>query len=234
MRISRLDPDDPAGKKRRHFEISIDSPFTVLDCRATQANTALPEYSVPERLTYHQQARCGCPDADILTTNPSPSSSTGSIPTVEFNGHLANMDGSSISLPPVAHVQQHHTMCPQPVQRPIHLLRYPSYNPPAFDADEPPPPMPTPPPQYDLVVGTPSVDGLADYFARLAHYDYDSESGDEDTGAPSRLTERTGRVNVPHPRTPGGRVVPSRSLEIQRPPIPTTLHMAGALQQRRS
>jgi hypothetical protein len=46
------------------------------------------------------------------------------------------------------------------------MLRAPSFNPPAFDADEPPPPIATPPPLYDNVVGTPSVDGLADYFAR--------------------------------------------------------------------
>lgn len=236
MRISRLDPEDPSGKRRRHFEISIDSPFTVLDCRATQANTSLPEYSGAERPIYHQHARCGCPDADILATNPSPASSTGSLPSVEPSPNPSNIDGlaiSGITMPPVAHVQYRAAAGSQPVQRPIHLMRVPSYNPPAFDADEPPPPMPTPPPQYDHVVGTPSVDGLADYFARLAHYDGDSDSGDEGLSTSSRLTERTGRVNVPHPRTPGGRLMPSRSLEIQRPPIPDALHMAGALQQRR-
>ncbi|KAK5627561.1 hypothetical protein RRF57_003277 [Xylaria bambusicola] len=224
MRISRLDPDDPAGKKRRHFEISIDSPFTVLDCRATQANTALPEYSGSERPIYHQQTSCGCPDAEVLTTNPSPASSTGTIPSIEAN--------SSITLPPAAHVQQHPAASSQPVQRPMHLIRQPSHNPPAFDADDPPPPLLTPPPQYDLVVGTPSVDGLADYFARLADYDGDSDSEDEDMNTRSRLTERTGRVNVPHP-TPSGRAVGSRSLEIRRPPVPDALHITGALQQRR-
>ncbi|KAI1503360.1 hypothetical protein F5X99DRAFT_407186 [Biscogniauxia marginata] len=250
MRISRLDPDDPAGKRRRHFEISIDSPFTVLDCRATQANTALPEYSGSEQPMYRQQARCGCPDADILTTSPSPASSTGTIPSVE-PGPTAppGIESPGITAPPAAHVQEHHVVGAQTVQRhgrtnsaprPMHLLRHPSFNPPAFDEDEPPPPMPTPPPQYDAVVGTPSVDGLADYFARLADYDdVDSDSGEEEEdvnlGTPSRLTERSGRVNVPHPRTPGGRVVPSRSLEIQRPAIPPmTLTLAGALQQRRS
>ncbi|KAJ8122511.1 hypothetical protein ONZ43_g1314 [Nemania bipapillata] len=99
MRISRLDPDDPAGKKRRHFEISIDSPFTVLDCRATRANTALPEYSGSERPIYHQQARCGCPDAEILATNPSPASSTGSIPSAEPSPGLSGM---GIARPPAA------------------------------------------------------------------------------------------------------------------------------------
>ncbi|TGJ82009.1 hypothetical protein E0Z10_g6749 [Xylaria hypoxylon] len=233
MRISRLDPEDPAGKKRRHFEISIDSPFTVLDCRATQANTALPEYSGSERPIYHQQASCGCPDADILATNPNPASSTGSIPSVESTTNPRSNEGLSITLPPAAHIQQHPAAGSQPVQRPMHLIRYPSHNPPAFDDDDPPPASLTPPPQYDLVVGTPSVDGLADYFARLANYDGDSDSGDEDVNMRSRLTERTGRVNVPHPRTPGGRLVPSRSLEIQRPPILDTLRIAGALQQRR-
>ncbi|KAI0199903.1 hypothetical protein F4808DRAFT_430724 [Astrocystis sublimbata] len=233
MRISRLDPDDPAGKKRRHFEISIDSPFTVLDCRATQANTALPEYSGSERPIYHQQSRCGCPDAEVLATNPSPTSSTGSIPSAEANASMTSIPGSGITRPPAAHLQQHPAAGAQPVQRPMHLLRLPSHNPPAFDDDCPPPPMMTPPPQYDLVVGTPSVDGLADYFARLADYDGDSDSGDEEeVQVRNRLTERTGRVNVPHPRTPGGRLLPSRSLEIQRPTLPD-LQMAGALQRRR-
>ncbi|KAI2470460.1 hypothetical protein F4781DRAFT_173594 [Annulohypoxylon bovei var. microspora] len=237
MRISRLDPEDPAGKRRRHFEISIDSPFTVLDCRATQANTALPEYSGADRPTYHQQSSCGCPDAEILATNPSPASSTGTIPSVDPAA------SHGIAPPPAAHIQQHPAAGSQPPQRqpytpvaprPMHLLRHPSFNPPAFDEDDPPPPMPTPPPQYDVVVGTPSVDGLADYFARLANYDDgDSDSGDEDVGTPSRLTERSGRVNVPHPRTPGGRLVPSRSLEIQRPPAPTALGISGDLSERR-
>ena len=236
MRISRLDPEDPAGKRRRHFEISIDSPFTVLNCRATHANTALPEYSGADQPSYRQHSSCGCPDAEIIATNPSPASSTGTIPHVE-----PAFDVTGITPPPAAHVQQHPAAAAQTVQRstvqpprPIHLLRYPSFNPPAFDADDPPPPMPTPPPQYDVVVGTPSVDGLADYFARLADYEVDSDT-DEDAGSLSRLTERSGRVNVPHPRTPGGRAVSSRSLEIQRPiPVPMTLNITGPIQQRRS
>jgi hypothetical protein len=117
--------------------------------------------------------------------------------------------------------------------RPIHLLRVPSFNPPAFDDDTAPPPPPpelvalnpeaanapimTPPPQYDVVVGTPSVDGLADYFTRLAHYDvgHEEDSGSDLDDGPLRILDRTGRVNVAHPRTPGGRM-PSRSMEISR------------------
>jgi len=117
--------------------------------------------------------------------------------------------------------------------RPIHLLRAPSFNPPSFDEDTAPPPMlvdsgsnpsgapaTTPPPTYDTVVGTPSVDGLADYFARLADYGLEDndDSGSDGDETPPRILERSGRVNVAHPRTPGGRM-PSRSLELSRPPI---------------
>ncbi|KAF7522015.1 hypothetical protein G7054_g12278 [Neopestalotiopsis clavispora] len=231
MRISRLDPEDPAGKRRRHFEISIDSPFTVLNCRATQANTSLPEYSGLDQPMYRQQATCGCPDATILATNPSPASSTGTIPSVEPTPLSAEI--SPLPPPPAAHIgTQAQAGGAQPVQRPIHLMRYPSFNPPAFDDDEAPPPLPTPPPQYDHVVGTPSVDGLADYFARLADYDDgDSDSADEELATPSRIMSG-GRVNVANPRTPGGRMVPSRSLDLARPSM-MNLHMAGALNERR-
>lgn len=122
--------------------------------------------------------------------------------------------------------------------RPIHLLRVPSFQPPAFDEDTAPPPAPmlvatarpeaaaaalmTPPPQYDVVVGTPSVDGLADYFARLADYGYlnedDNDSGSDSDERPPRILDRSGRVNVCNPRTPGSRM-PSRSFEINRPAI---------------
>lgn len=311
MRISRLDPDDPAGKRRRHFEISIDSPFTVLNCRATQANTSLPQYcrggTSPEQ---RQQTSCGCPDARVF--DRSPSSSTAQLALVEQDAAAASPNASRIGLdsvssaalphrPQAAHVHLQpgsriSTPLPLPLQsdarglssefdrdRPIHLLRHPSFNPPAFDADDPPPPLPadimTPPPNYDLIVGTPSVDGLADYFSRLADYegpgraisrpgsvpmtfdepdplssgtegiptggsistpdidpfaasaglagddDESSESGEEDPARP----HRRGRVNVVNPRTPGGRLVPSRSLEIERPVM--RLDMAGVVRR---
>ncbi|EQK99148.1 arrestin domain containing protein [Ophiocordyceps sinensis CO18] len=113
--------------------------------------------------------------------------------------------------------------------RPIHLLRAPSFDPPAFYADTAPPPaivventdavmMPailTPPPQYDSVVGTPSVDGLADYFSRLADHGFpdDQDSNSESEELPSGILHRTGRVSVSHPRAPGARM-PSRSMEL--------------------
>lgn len=246
MRISRLDPDDPSGTKRRHFEISIDSPFTVLDCRATKANTYLPSYTGPAQQPDIFHSSCGCPDAHVVA-DQSPAASTIALETAEGEPNVAEILPAA---PRAAHIHQpaHEPTssntsptrtpsepAPQHNPRPIHLLRVPSFNPPSFEDDTAPPPMlvgdgsdasspaMTPPPTYDTVVGTPSVDGLADYFARLADYgldDNDSSSDGDET--PPRILDRSGRVNVVHPRTPGGRM-PSRSLEITRPPMNLSL-----------
>lgn len=226
MRISRLDSEDPTGTKRRHFEISIDSPFTVLNCRATHANTNLPAYGADSRgATY--QCSCGCPDAFTVPTDASPSSSTGTLPSVN-----ATSTENLPAPPQAAHLAG--AVGGQQEPRPIHLLRVPSFNPPAFEDDVAPPsaaelvaPPPvedvmTPPPQYDMVVGTPSVDGMADYFVRLANAGFEGPDDDSDTDpddSPPRILDRSGRVNVANPRTPGGRRMPSRSLEISRPAI---------------
>lgn len=292
MRISRLDPEDPAGKRRRHFEISIDSPFTVLNCRATQANTALPQYgdtSTDCRL----QSSCGCPDAEIHGSSLTPENSSGSLlentalPVPPQAAHLhtsaqgitgnsnsavrtsadaGNRAGNSTptTANPLQRVREQETAA-----RPIHLMRYPSFDPPPFDAENPPPPMATPPPQYDIVVGTPSVDGLADYFQRLSRYDHpeleqvagnyfasganggtsqgdahdaqDDDDGDDtevesdsdsaDERGPARTVSRAGTVNVANPRTPGGRLVPSRSFEIERPTSSFRLDMTGVMRR---
>ena len=258
MRVSRLDPDDPAKKRRRHFEISIDSPFTVLNCRATQANMTLPQYSGADVPAFRQQSSCGCPDAEVLATNPSPASSTGTLPLADPDPvtptglpappqaahlHVVNRSSGtprphSIAVPPSANPLQRvrdfdHFQSP----RPIHLIRVPSFDPPAFNADVPPPMagIATPPPNYDTIIGTPSVDGLADYFARLADYDDPPRAGgDDDTDSgddtvPTRISSRTGRVNVANPRPPGGRLVPSRSMDIERP----VMHLSMASVARR-
>lgn len=250
MRISRIDPDDPTGTKRRHFEISIDSPFTVLNCRATQANTNLPAYTGSLNPSQMYQSSCGCPDAHTVRAGVSPSSSTGTLPVVDRSS-----DSNLPSMPQAAHLangmanpaSESQSSLPQSGDthepRPIHLMRAPSFNPPAFEEDSAPPPLEpilvgddltsqTPPPQYDVVIGTPSVDGMADYFSRLADYGFedgqDSGSDESEATTPPRILNRTGRVNVAHPRTPGGRM-PSRSMELSRP-VPE-MHM-GALPTR--
>ena len=206
MRLSKPDVVDPT--KRRHFEISIDSPFHILSCRATQANTALPAYTSPESaqlLTEHYE--CGCPGASRRRNSPS-----SLVPQVN-DGRGANDPSTSTEsiesqpLPPSAGLAR-----PQPAHvhdpnsgpsRPVHLLRIPSFNPPAFEADEPPPPLMTPPPQYNTVVNGDPRSGLADYFARLADA---AEDDDDDYFA--------ARARMEIPLTPGGRV--NRSMDERR------------------
>jgi hypothetical protein len=207
MRISRVDHEDPEGKKRRHFEISIDSPFTILNCRATRDNLMLPQYSDLNALSLGQQHVCGCPNAVATATMASESAAQATTPDIvdETREGPETFIPPHLARPPLAHLSGAGS------QRPLHMLRQPSYNPPAFDADMPPPPLPTPPPLYDQVIGTPSHDGLADYFARLGEtYDEDSYTDDEDA---NRASMR-GRVNVANPRTPGGRI--ARSMDIDR------------------
>ncbi|KAG7404577.1 putative arrestin-related trafficking adapter [Fusarium oxysporum f. sp. raphani] len=170
MGINRLDPDDATGTKHRDLEISIDSPFTVLNCRAAQVNTNLPAYSGADFHGTTYQFTCGCPGAFMVPADVPPSSFIGTLPGVD-----ASIEGLSAS-PQVAHLANSVTVQQEP--RPIRLLQVPSFDPPVFEDEASPPPaaaieapnegIRTPPPQYDVVVGTPSVDGLADYFARLA------------------------------------------------------------------
>ncbi|KAI9667565.1 MAG: hypothetical protein M1821_000381 [Bathelium mastoideum] len=197
MRLSKPDQNDPS--RRRHFEISIDSPFHILSCRATQANTALPAYSSPELVTNGSQLfECGCPGAAPRQKSP-----TSYLPTLNALNGARQRSQENMQSPGLAQPQQAHLGGPSThsVQRPIHLLRIPSFNPPAFDEEEPPPPLVTPPPQYDSIASPTS--GLADYFSRLS----DAYDDDGDEIRPTRS-----RVEVP--LTPGARV--ARSMDIPR------------------
>ena len=224
MRLSK--PDDTESGKRRHFEISIDSPFHILSCKASQANTALPAYSSPETADQNTTLlECGCPGAPVRRISPNQlptlsalnesrresasEGSTNNSSSTTLNSHSQSSAGSqeshvgpmpNLQRPQLAHI---HTNTPS-IQRPIHMLRAPSFNPPAFEAELPPPPLVTPPPQYNDIASPNS--GLADYFTRLAETYDEEESEDEGGGS------RRGRVNVP--LTPGSRV--NRSMELQR------------------
>lgn len=210
MRLSRPDENDSA--KRRHFEISIDSPFNILSCRATQANISLPAYDAGGTApTPADEFECGCPGAALRRRNTPPVSQNRvpQINTQVGNGPGAGVqrswtnDSGGLAMPSQAHMANDSNTA-QP--RPMHLLRAPSFNPPAFDEDEPPPPLVTPPPLYDNIVPGDSNTALADYFARLA-----DETSDED--------DRLDRSRVDYPLTPGGRL--NRSMDIPRtwPPL---------------
>lgn len=212
MRLSKPDANDPS--KRRHFEISIDSPFHILSCRATQANISLPAYTSPMATPMSANLfECGCPGAARRRNSPPNfvpglhGMSTGSRTNPEDNRPTTpTIMSPGLARPPTIHAANHigHNRM-QSVERPIHLLRAPSFNPPAFEEEEPPPPLITPPPQYNDIASP--TNGLSDYFARLSDA-YDSDSGDE--------SHRSGRVNVP--LTPGGRV--NRSMDLGRSWVP--------------
>lgn len=104
-----------------------------------------------------------------------------------------------LARPPQAHLA--HESSERDVPRPMHLLRAPSYAPPAFEDVPPPPPLVTPPPEYTTIVGNNDREEvLEDYFSRLSFYE---EQDDE---------RSSGRVDVP--LTPGGRV--NRSMDVPR------------------
>ncbi|OAL27473.1 hypothetical protein AYO20_09756 [Fonsecaea nubica] len=206
MRLSR--PDENDSTKRRHFEISIDSPFNILSCRATQANISLPAYSAGGGMpSSTDEFECGCPGAAIRRRNTPPisqsriqsvnNSTDFGAPAPGVSRSWTN-DTGGLTMPTQAHVHNDPNVGQS---RPIHLLRSPSFNPPAFDEDEPPPPLVTPPPLYDNIIPGDSTSALADYFARLA-----DETADED--------DRLDRSRVDYPLTPGGRV--NRSMDIPR------------------
>ncbi|KAF1948696.1 hypothetical protein CC80DRAFT_299330 [Byssothecium circinans] len=207
MRLSKPDRDDPT--KRRHFEISIDSPFHILSCQATQANTALPAYSSPDPdPTMARMPECGCPGAPTRRVSP-----TSFVPTLSsFRSRNNSASDPSPTSPGLARPQAAHIGGPADaqVQRPMHLLRAPSFNPPPFEEEEPPPPLETPPPLYESIASP--TNGLADYFARLSAYDDDSDHESETSSSNDR-----GRVEIP--LTPGSRVH-SRSLDERRTWLP--------------
>ncbi|EAW07642.1 arrestin family protein [Aspergillus clavatus NRRL 1] len=202
LRLSRLDERDPG--KRRHFEISIDSPFHLLSCKATQANIFLPAYTSPnsDPVPPAQEYECGCPGAALISRNNSSSQLIASDredpPAVSRS--FTNGSGG-LARPPQVHLA--HEASNDRVPRPMHLLRTPSFAPPPFEDVPPPPPLITPPPEYNSIVGDNDRETvLQDYFSRLSFYE---EHEDED--------ER-GRGRVDVPLTPGGRV--NRSMDVPR------------------
>lgn len=208
MRLSKPDQNDPS--KRRHFEISIDSPFHILSCRATQANISLPAYTSPESgINGTHLYDCGCPGAARKRNSPvvypainGANAANSNVPSPQ----PAPLTRPNLPRPPTAHLNGAAPANSRP-QRPMHMLRAPSFNPPAFEDEAPPPALITPPPQYDDIASPTS--GLADYFARLSDtYDEEEDSGDE--------SHRGGRVNIP--LTPGGRV--HRSMDLGRGWVP--------------
>lgn len=211
MRLSK--PDEKEPSKRRHFEISIDSPFHILSCKATQGNIFLPAYSDPSSdfVIPQDEHSCGCPGAPI--SKRSASNSGVNLPSLTDNNDTGNSNATGpirglprsftsgsggLSRPEQAHIAHEPS---ERDARPMHLIRAPSFAPPSFEELEPPPPLITPPPEYATIVGNSDRETvLTDYFNRLSYF----EEQDDERGL--------GRVDVP--LTPGGRV--HRSMDVPR------------------
>lgn len=211
LRLSKLDEKDSG--KRRHFEISIDSPFHLLSCKATQGNIYLPAYTSPnsDPVPQAQEYECGCPGAPLVNKahptglvlatdqDTNPSSSTGNAEQGIPRSFTSGSGG--LALPPQAHLANDDSNNGR-APRPMHLLRAPSYAPPPFEDVPPPPPLVTPPPDYTSIVGDNDRQAVfEDYFQRLSFHD---EHDEDERGR--------GRVDVP--LTPGGRV--NRSMDVPR------------------
>ncbi|KAI9042002.1 arrestin family protein [Aspergillus affinis] len=210
LRLSKPDERDP--NKRRHFEISIDSPFHLLSCKATQANIYLPAYTSPnsDPVPQAQEYECGCPGAPVVSRQSSsslarPSEDPEEPPTGRAVSRSFTSGSGGLARPPQAHLaheSDERRPEPEPAPRPMHLLRAPSFAPPAFEDLPPPPPLVTPPPEYTTIVGDNDRETiLEDYFSRLSTYE---DSADDERGR--------GRVDVP--LTPGGRI--NRSMDVPR------------------
>ncbi|KAG2732875.1 hypothetical protein G9P44_003865 [Scheffersomyces stipitis] len=201
LRISKQDESKP--DKRKHYEISIDSPLRVLSPLAAHGNTLLPAYddfvpgtTNPRFPTYSNNTpplspgvtpvdnTTGSPgffsvfnkgggsgtstslDA-VMSSSPPQASLLRSITSSNNNDepierdadmHLeanlyspvANESSTKLSSPQaVPHPGTFNSPLNSPVQRPIHLLRRPSTNPPPFEADSPPPTFENLPPTYE-------------------------------------------------------------------------------------
>lgn len=199
MRLSK--PGQPNSNKRRHFEISIDSPLHILSCQVTQANITLPAYT---------SASGYASTSGAIGSSSASQSRSGTNPT-----HASERDGPppTNQHPSLAFPSAAQTTTRNNVPRPMHFLRHPSFNPPAFDAEMPPPPLLSPPPEYDSIVS--AGEGLADYFSRLANAGGNADA-DENDRAGGEVPCSPGRVNIP--LTPGGRV--NRSMDEPRTWLP--------------
>jgi hypothetical protein len=188
LRISPLGPDHRNGKTSQSFETAINLPFTLLNCRATQANINLPAYSdgICQFPTY--QTTCGCPDALNVPTKCSPRSVMGTLPGVDLTSRdLSLLQGAEQCTNDQQSARPSTEIAgANDPDRPIHhLLQVPNLNRATFNNNIAQPParqlvqeifesgVMSPPPHYDDIVGGANVDGLADYFSRLAHYGFD-------------------------------------------------------------
>jgi hypothetical protein len=133
-------------------------------------------------------------------SNPSPPDPNSHVPTpTDFSGVTLQRPAAAHLFGDISPSNDNRDSAYAP--RPMHIIRAPSYNPPAFDDEQPPPPLETPPPQYDSIASP--TTGLADYFARLsdAYSTPETETilSDEDDGIPTPTQRRSMVVDASGP-----------------------------------
>ncbi|CEP64165.1 Aly2p LALA0_S10e03906g [Lachancea lanzarotensis] len=203
LRLSRL-----VDGKRKHYEISIDSPIHVLNKLCSHANTLLPSYDTHVLIPGTDCSKFGdlnvnvyhvsnlyfpkeVLNSPILSPEVQPLEERGafsprsltpvrhgssgfSLHQKKSDEHQKTVDDFLLNSPELkSNVYQPGNLKPEllspqaiplspitsPLTRPIHMLRNPSFEPPAFDANLPPPPQfshkdpysdaPMDPPTYD-------------------------------------------------------------------------------------
>ncbi|KAH7205050.1 hypothetical protein BKA60DRAFT_656174, partial [Fusarium oxysporum] len=155
LHISRLDANDPTGKKRIYRDTITYLPVALLNCRANQANMSLPSYSDEtfSSLSYHKS--CGCPDALTIPIEKPPCHSIEGLAACHLvdDGHNAHPTANS--------------------WQPTEVSGDHTFDLSSSDNDVTPPSVPALindelPPHYDDIVGGTGLNGLEDYFSHLA------------------------------------------------------------------
>lgn len=163
MHLSEADEEVRATTGPCRVDFSINTPLNLLSCLATPTYTLLPEYSDQNMPGPGGTYQCGCPDASTVADISRSSSIDGIFTARSTSYSQSHQAALSLATPPQANLSTHGA---SRVQTPIHILRNPRFDPPGFDAPEASPLLKSPPPAYDMIIGTPSHDGLVDYFTR--------------------------------------------------------------------
>ncbi|CDK28726.1 unnamed protein product [Kuraishia capsulata CBS 1993] len=167
IRVSKANPTAADPKKRKHFEISIDSPMHVFSPLAVHANTLLPAYTSyaeqaapdPSTHAYYDDIPLSpgvvpiensldgimSPDFHLGANLYQPSNIPEELKSPQAVPFSPAITPEMMVSPELAARGRSSTSVTAKLTRPIQLIRRPSFDPPPFDADIAPPPFSDPP-----------------------------------------------------------------------------------------
>ena len=161
LQVSKTDGKDQ--NKRSYFDITCDSPFQILSCHATQANTFVPAYenSTPGHKSATREIKkdeCGCALSASHSIRDRQDVAPNFLHLTSTARHAALGFTARRSCPPAT------SSTPQPGQGSVtttgNFVRQDS---------SVPPPLVSPPPGYTPTVGNnDDAAALQDYFSRLS------------------------------------------------------------------